>query len=118
MTDKERIAELEKEKKKLLESVEGATAMYKDLQEARMRIAKLEAQKAGRPQWHKVADGDLPKDCGDGTHTSKHVWVQFKSGNTGVCYYDWDLLGWFANGCPEQLKDILAWCEIPEYTQV
>lgn len=44
MTDKQRIAELEKEKQKLLESVEGATAIYIDLQYARKRIAELEAQ--------------------------------------------------------------------------
>ena len=44
MTDEERIAELEKENQKLLESVEGATAMYIDLQDARKRIAELEAQ--------------------------------------------------------------------------
>lgn len=56
----ERIIELEKEKKKLLESVEGATAMYKDLQEARMRIERLKncancrqcsASHAGYPYW-------------------------------------------------------------------
>lgn len=41
MTDKERIAELEKENQKLLESVEGATAMYIDLQDARKRIERL-----------------------------------------------------------------------------
>ena len=79
--------------------------------------AYLAGLKAGRPKWHKVADGDLPKAYDDGTNASKHVWVQFKSGNTGVCYYDWDLSGWFANGYLEQIKNILAWCEIPQYTE-
>ena len=41
MTDKERIAELEKERQELLESVEGATMMYKDLQESRKQIERL-----------------------------------------------------------------------------
>lgn len=60
MTDKERIAELEKENKKLLESVEGATAIYKDLQEARKCIERLkncancrhcDANIDGEPYW-------------------------------------------------------------------
>lgn len=37
----ERIAELEKENQELLKSVEGATAMYGDLQEARKQIERL-----------------------------------------------------------------------------
>lgn len=77
----------------------------------------LAGLKEGRPKWHKVADGDLPKHCRYGTRTSEHVLVKFKSGNTGVCYFDFDLLGWFANGYPEQLKNIIAWCEIPKYTE-
>jgi len=87
-----------------------------DLEEI-AKEAFLAGLEAGRPKWHKVADGDLPKDCEDGTRTSEHVWVRFKSGNMGVCYYDWDLLGWFANGYPEQLKDILVWCEIPKFEE-
>ena len=75
------------------------------------------AFKAGRPKWHKVADGDLPKHCRYGTRTSEYVLVKFKSSNTSVCYFDFDLSGWFANGYPERLKNIIAWCEVPKYTE-
>lgn len=60
MTDKQRIAELEKEKQKLLESVEGYTAIYIDLQYARKQIERLKncancrhcgSSIAGYPYW-------------------------------------------------------------------
>lgn len=72
---------------------------------------------AGRPKWHKVADGDLPKHCRYGSRTSEYVLAKFKSGNTGVCYFDFYLLGWFADGYPEQFKNIIAWCEIPKFKE-
>lgn len=107
MTDKQRIAELEKEKQKLLESVEGATAMYKDLQEARMRIAELEA---GRPKWHKVADGDLPPVR----------MVVFVSGYLGDMkdlhgFDEWDGEKWLNEDMPGFVR--VAWCEIPKYIE-
>lgn len=81
--------------------------------------AFLAGLKAGRPKWHDLLKDpeDLPKVCDDGTNASRYVWVKFKSGDTGVCYYDWDLLGWFANGYLEQFKNILAWCEIPKFEE-
>lgn len=57
--------------------------------------AYLAGLKAGRPKWHKVADGDLPSN-------DRYVWT-----NVGACYYDeagwWDDFG--------RLQDVIAWCE-------
>ena len=68
-------------------------------------------------EWHYVKDGDLPKHCRYGSRTSEYVLAKFKSGNTGVCYFDFYLLGWFADGYPEQFKNIIAWCEIPKFKE-
>jgi hypothetical protein len=97
--------------------------MNKDLSPKSPRHIVIEAflagLKADRPKWHNLQKdpNDLPKHCRYGTRTSEHVLVKFKSGNTGVCYFDFDLLGWFANGYPEQLKNIIAWCEIPKFVE-
>lgn len=55
---------------------------------------------AGRPKWHKVADGDLPKNEG---------WVCNQDGLP--CWYDWNTEQWFAcGGVPIRT---IAWCETP-----
>ena len=69
-------------------------------------LAGLEATKQ---KWHKVADGDLPKDenrvllyfgvddyC-DGQFIRGRFWC--------------DSCGWF------DVEEVIAWCEIPQYTE-
>ena len=51
-------------------------------------------------QWHKVADGDLPKDA-------RYVWT-----NVGAGYHDND--GWWADF--GRLQGVIAWCE-PEFEE-
>ena len=51
-------------------------------------------------KWHKVADGDLPKD-------TRYVWT-----NVGAGYHDND--GWWDDF--GRLQGVIAWCEIPKYT--
>ena len=69
-----------------------------------IKQAYLAGLKAGRPKWHKVADGDLPK------HT-RYVWT-----NVGPSYYDDD------RDCPcwrdefGRTQGVLAWCE-PKYEE-
>lgn len=46
-------------------------------------------------EWHKVADGDLPKDV-------RYVWT-----NVGAGYYDDD--GWWDDF--GRLQGVIAWCE-------
>lgn len=45
--------------------------------------------------WHKVADGDLPKDA-------RYVWT-----NVGAGYHDDD--GWWDDF--GRLQNVIAWCE-------
>ena len=68
--------------------------------------------KAGRPKWHKVADGDLPKNSDD----KKLYLVYWGENDYGVAQFNnsrwWSLdSGWY------DAEDVIAWCEIPKYTE-
>ena len=67
----------------------------------------LAGLKAGRLKWHKVADGDLPKE--DTTVLTCY------QGRYAILY-DVD---YYCNKCFKwkDLRDIIAWCEIPKYTE-
>ena len=79
----------------------------------------LAGLKAGRPEWHKVADGDLPKE--------NHI-VLVLNKQTGyeiarhAPFEEYLLDNWVTidNRCFTQAKNnpiIIAWCEIPKYTE-
>lgn len=63
-------------------------------------------------KWHKVADGDLPKE-------NKLYLVQIKDNGLAIAYFNgrhWETrynLG-EAGHCVET---VIAWCEIPKYTE-
>jgi hypothetical protein len=67
--------------------------------------AFLAGLEAGRPKWHKVADGDLPKDENDVLVYSGEDW-RMCVGRYSPKYKAWE------TGC-----DTIAWCEIPKYTE-
>lgn len=115
MTDEE-MAEDYEEKAECVEINDYGQKVYGSMN---IEQAFLDGLKTGRPKWHDLRKDphDLPKHCRYGTRTSEYVLAKFKSSNTGVCYFDFDLLGWFANGYLEQLKNIIAWCEVPKYTE-
>ena len=63
--------------------------------------------KAGKPKWHKVADGDLPEYryyvlVSRGTRTDKALYNKYEE--KWYSYYDDD-----------ELDNVTAWCEIPKY---
>lgn len=74
-------------------------------------LAGLEAGRleAGRPKWHKVADGDLPpvnltvlnEDCDKVIHYGKGKWEAYSE------YYE-DYI---------DIEPPVAWCEKPEYKE-
>lgn len=70
-----------------------------------MKKAYLAGLKAGRPKWHKVADGDLPKDENDVLVYLGEDW-RMCVGRYFPKYKAWE------TGC-----DTIAWCEIPKYTE-
>ena len=103
---KEHIAELEKscdETQELLDKQIEAT--YKLVEEN----AGL---KAGRPQWHKVADGDLP-------NTEREVlifmWGSYYLGH--YKQYDGEDRSWHFEDFDEESEQVIAWCEIPTFKE-
>ena len=76
-----------------------------------------EGIKAGRPQWHKVADGDLPKE-------QKEYWCKvflYESEETfnGFLWYDLKTKSFmFEEDIEEGLTNsfnVKEWCEIPTF---
>ena len=68
--------------------------------------AFLAGLKAGRPQWHKVAEGDLPKE--------EDLEMQV------LCFTTdgYQLLSLFSDPKPIfRGYGVIAWCEIPKYTE-
>jgi hypothetical protein len=68
--------------------------------------AYLAGLKAGKPKWHKVADGDLPKE--------EDLEMQV------LCFtHDgYQLLSLFSDPKPIfKGYGVIAWCEIPKYTE-
>ena len=68
----------------------------------------LAGLKAGKPKWHKVADGDLPEYryyvlVSRGTRTDKALYNKYEE--KWYSYYDDD-----------EVDGVTAWCEIPKYT--
>ena len=58
-------------------------------------IAYMQGAERYKTKWHKVADGDLPKD-------TRYVWT-----NEGAGYHDND--GWWDDF--GRLQNVVAWCE-------
>ena len=80
-----------------------------------METAYLAGLKAGRPKWHKVADGDLPLMMEDEREISNNVWIHITNWGTEVGHYDYRKKAWIVR-CMLVNLDVIAWCDIPEYT--
>ena len=79
--------------------------------------------KAGRPEWHKVADGDLPNTSGE-MHAERYpILACTKNGYVTVAIrrkhgraYEWFCSDYDGNTLYLD-KEVIAWCEIPKYTE-
>ena len=104
MTDEEMLAE------EYVKSVIDVNAFdWKIVRE--IGLAFLAGLKAGRPKWHKVADGDLPKN-------DRYYLVYTDRGNYYVSKHHCNTNYWI--GIQNQyvsIKNVIAWCEIPQYTE-
>ena len=67
--------------------------------------------KAGRPQWHKVADGDYPPY--DKCNCSINVYTNFGH----IAYYNYDDECWIEVFSVIEINPPIAWCEIPKYEE-
>ena len=76
---------------------------------------KLAGLKAGRPKWHKVADGDLPKETGEYlTNIGVLIWDYYADGRYGWHTENCE----FCDCCADVDSDeIIAWCEKPKYEE-
>lgn len=96
-----------------------------------METAYIAGLKAGRPKWHNVAGGDLPKGekyGRDGVHRDIYLRDRYGKIYTGNYFpkdenheedcFAVEILDWGFRGSQfckkEQISD---WCEIPEYTE-
>jgi len=109
MTDKEMAEEYFEElrKKKIPFNIPNVIKEIKQ--------AYLAGLKAGRPEWHKVADGDLPKETGEYlTNIGVLIWDYYADGR-----YGWHTKNCeFCDCCDDVDSDeVIAWCEIPKYTE-
>ena len=107
MKDEEMAEEWVRTKHNILKDCSSACVRAEHKNEIQAFLAGL---KAGRPQWHKVADGDLPKE-------NKLYFVAIKDNGCAIAYFNglhWETkynLGDFGH-CVET---VIAWCEIPTF---
>ena len=83
------------------------------------------AFKAGRPKWHKVADGDLPKEpefLKNDLDNHRYEWYIVASvGKPSRALYSFAKKKWFIDYEEMMIGtnyfEPIAWCEFPEYTE-
>lgn len=79
--------------------------------ESSMKQAYLAGLKAGRPKWHKVADGDYPP-CEKGNYT-----INVLTDCGDIAYYNYSLDCWIAEPSSAEIDPPIAWCEIPKFEE-
>ena len=102
---------------------ENGTDYAKEVSNVTIKQAYLAGVKAGRPQWHKVADGDLPKP-----NIAVLICFQFEKWTTTyIAYYRPAIKKWQMYNLHEAQREpivddyidseeVIAWCEIPTFT--
>ncbi len=107
----EQMAKLSEKNAELKQAKEGKVVehfeAYGQCRDSR-RIADLEAQ-IEKMKWHKVSDGDLPKD-------RHNVYVVYLN---GYCHLQKTIASfrhkyWVINGLKTECE-IIAWCELPKW---
>lgn len=85
---------------------------YDIIEEMRLVDAYLAGTIDNTPQWHKVANGDLPKrDERFLTNISIAVMTQ----DNEFAFYSFDKKKWYSRGI--EISNVIAWCEIPKYIE-
>lgn len=113
MTEEEMAKEYARENKKVYGSDE-----YADITDyINIKEAFLAGLKAGKPKWHKVADGEYPSK----EQLGKSFIVAFAFNDKTQEYYSFDCAEYIdkENFCTHTNNDdkVIAWCEIPKYTE-
>ena len=108
MTDEEMAEEYNKRNKCFREDVGKIQIEYK-MYLNNLKQAYLDGFHEGQPKWHKVADGDLPRQDG---HTCFSIKVL--ASNKKWVYYQFTNGKWF---CGNKEVKVIAWCEIPQFKE-
>lgn len=119
MTDKE-MAEEYCNNEVPFDTTESGEKLYT---ENDLKYAYLAGLEADKPKWHKVADGDLPPTSGE-MHAERYpILACTKNGYVTVAIrrkhgraYEWFSSDYDGNTLYLD-KEIIAWCEIPKYTE-
>lgn len=80
-----------------------------------LKQAYLAGLKEDRPKWHKVADGDLPE--AENHFWSRTVLLQTNKGSSIIGFYDQANKAWYEKATDDIVYGVIAWCEIPKYTE-
>ena len=102
-----------------------AVSIYNPQAESIAKQAFLAGLKADRTKWHKVTDGDLPKEPEFlKSHPDNHRYEWFLVATVGrpdKALYSFAKKKWFIDYEEMMLGDSyfkpIAWCEIPQYTE-
>lgn len=78
-----------------------------------LKQAFLAGLEAGRPVWHRVADGSLPKRD---ERFLTNVSIRILTSEYSFARYYFDNKQWYVNGV--KIDPPIAWCEIPKYTAI
>lgn len=68
--------------------------------------------KAGRPKWHRISDGDLPKE-------NKLYLVEIKDNGLAIAYFNglhWETR-YNLGDSGHCVETVIAWCEIPTFEE-
>lgn len=70
--------------------------------------------KAGRPKWHKIADGGYPpcETCEKGNYT-----ISVLTDKGDIAYYSYNYDCWIAEPSSVEIDPPIAWCEIPKFEE-
>lgn len=95
------ICQKEYEGKCLAQKIQYIKELKEENAKLREKLGDVQMQKAGRPKWHKVADGDLPSEEGG--------WVCNQNGLP--CYFEWGTEQWL--DCEGTQIRTTEWCHMP-----
>ena len=65
--------------------------------------------KAGKPKWHKVANGDYPP-CERDNYS-----INILTDKGNIAYYNYDMECWIAEPSSAEIDPPVAWCELPTF---
>lgn len=93
----------EQKKKTVAITVDELINIWNELTELQVEASRL--------WWHKVADGDLPRE-------DKEYLVYMNDGTIDMQEICMNGNGeFYLNGISWNFSDVIAWCEIPQYTE-